>query len=117
MADSDIREDKVMYKEDFNSALVECDLCGYLEEPQYSVQCIEEKEAAATEAETQPNEPHCLGDSWWCLCRNCMLMVTEMELLCCNEVHRGQFLPEEVAESEGSACELVHCSFGLHMNS
>ncbi len=47
--------------------------------------------AAAAEAETRPgagrdpDEPPCLGDSWWCLDRT---METEIEFRGCNEIQK-----------------------------
>ncbi len=105
MADGNICEDKVMHKKDFNTALVKSDVCGYLYEPQHSELPKEEKEAAAQQpaAQTEPEKPLRLGDSWWCLCGNLTSMETEMESLCCNGFHRGQFLLEEDAGSEEAA--------------
>ncbi len=79
-------EDKVMYEEDFNSALLESNLRSYLHEPKYSERCKEEEEAAvAAEAAHQPaaeielDKPPRLADSRWCLQGNCTPIETEME--------------------------------------
>ncbi len=44
-------------------------------------------------------------------------METVKESLSCKEFHRGQFLLEVGAESDGAACVTMHCSFGPLMES
>lgn len=53
-------------------------------------------------------------------CSKCAQMKTEVESLCCNEIHRGQVLLNELAESsiteeEAQACVTLHQSFRPHM--
>ena len=95
-----------MEEDDYIQVIVETEtLQGYFFEPEYTEDQLrqrDEEQAAAVAVEAarraaaagaDEEQPRVGGDSW-CLCSNCIPMVTD----CCHEFHRAQFLLDELQE-------------------